>query len=177
MNTTIPTTLSAAGATARPHGKVWLIGAGPGDPELLTVKAARQLQRCTIWLVDDLVSQSILELASPKTRIIHVGKRGGCVSTSQQFILRLMTRYARQGHAVARLKGGDPFIFGRGGEEMTGLNQRGIQDEEARKIVVSGTRVSVCEDLGGPRITKKIRQQEENVNNKKVNNKDTELHT
>src|SRR3546814_549694 len=75
MNTTIPTTLSAAGANASTHGKVWLIGAGPGDPELLTVKAARQLQRCTIWLVDDLVSQSILELASPKTRIIHVGKR------------------------------------------------------------------------------------------------------
>src|SRR3546814_11366381 len=94
MNTTIPTTLSAAGANASTHGKVWLIGAGPGDPELLTVKAARQLQRCTIWLVDDLVSQSILELASPKTRIIHVGKRRGCVSTSPQFILSLMTRSA-----------------------------------------------------------------------------------
>src|SRR3546814_11488321 len=96
MNTTIPTTLSAAGANASTHGKVWQIGAGPGDPELLTVKAARQLQRCTIWLVDDLVSQSILELASPKTRIIHVGKRGGCVSTSQQFILRLMTRRSEE---------------------------------------------------------------------------------
>lgn len=129
MNNPLSSTRPPAGANTSAHGKVWLIGAGPGDPELLTVKAARQLQRCTIWLVDDLVGQPILELATPQSRVIHVGKRGGCVSTSQQFILRLMARYARQGHAVARLKGGDPFIFGRGGEEMSWLSQRGIQVE------------------------------------------------
>ncbi|NYT58501.1 uroporphyrinogen-III C-methyltransferase [Alcaligenaceae bacterium] len=120
---------SSSSVDAENRGKVWLIGAGPGDPELLTLKAARRLQSCTIWLVDDLVGSGILELATPSTRVIHVGKRGGCVSTSQQFILRLMARYARQGHAVARLKGGDPFIFGRGGEEIAWLAQRGIQVE------------------------------------------------
>jgi len=112
---------------AESGGKVWLVGAGPGDPELLTLKAARILKECTVWLVDDLVGPEILDFATAGTRIIHVGKRGGCVSTPQEFILRLMARYARHGHAVARLKGGDPFIFGRGGEEMTWLNQRGIQ--------------------------------------------------
>ncbi len=110
----------------RSSSMVWLIGAGPGDPELLTVKAVRVLKECSIWLVDDLVSQEILDLAGATTRIIKVGKRGGCPSTSQDFILRLMARYARLGHTVARLKGGDPFIFGRGGEEMEWLNQRGI---------------------------------------------------
>ncbi len=107
-------------------GKVWLVGAGPGDPELLTLKAVRILKECRIWLVDDLVGPDVLKLASGTTRIVKVGKRGGCVSTSQAFILRLMARYARQGHCVARLKGGDPFIFGRGGEEMTWLRERGI---------------------------------------------------
>src|SRR3546814_18634498 len=89
----------------------------------------RVLKECTVCLVDDLVGPDVLALAPSCTRIVKVGKRGGCVSTSQQFILRLMTRYARQGHAVARLKGGDPFIFGRGGEEMSWLTQRGIQVE------------------------------------------------
>ncbi|MFW7340673.1 uroporphyrinogen-III C-methyltransferase [Pollutimonas sp. H1-120] len=107
-------------------GKVWLVGAGPGDPELLTLKAVRILKECRIWLVDDLVGSEVLDLASDTTRIVKVGKRGGCVSTSQAFILRLMARYARQGHHVARLKGGDPFIFGRGGEEMAWLRERGI---------------------------------------------------
>jgi uroporphyrin-III C-methyltransferase len=110
-------------------GKVWLVGAGPGDPELLTVKAARVLGLCGVWLVDDLVGDGILALAAPGTRIVKVGKRGGCRSTPQDFILRLMARYARQGRAVARVKGGDPFIFGRGGEEMAWLAERGIAAE------------------------------------------------
>ncbi len=123
MNSPIP------GNRIRPSGKVWLIGAGPGDAELLTVKAARVLKECTIWLVDDLVGPDILDMAPVNTRIVNVGKRGGCASTPQQFILRLMARYARAGHAVARLKGGDPFVFGRGGEEMAWLNKRGIAVE------------------------------------------------
>ncbi|SHH73138.1 uroporphyrinogen-III C-methyltransferase [Pollutimonas bauzanensis] len=118
----------------RPAGKVWLIGAGPGDAELLTLKAARVLGECTIWLVDDLVGPGILEMAPARTRIVKVGKRGGCASTPQEFILRLMARYARAGHTVARLKGGDPFIFGRGGEEMAWLNSRGIQVESVSGI-------------------------------------------
>ncbi|NYT84569.1 uroporphyrinogen-III C-methyltransferase [Pollutimonas harenae] len=147
MSTPTLTASPTTELTKNRQGKVWLIGAGPGDPDLLTVKAARQLQRCTIWLVDDLAGQAILELASPQTRIIHVGKRGGCVSTSQQFILRLMARYARQGHAVARLKGGDPFIFGRGGEEMIWLTQRGILVEAISGITAG---LAVGSALGLP---------------------------
>src|SRR5690606_1534601 len=71
--------------SASPAGMVWLIGAGPGDPELMTVKAQRVLTTCTIWLVDDLVGPGVLALASPATQVIKVGKRGGCPSTSQSF--------------------------------------------------------------------------------------------
>jgi uroporphyrin-III C-methyltransferase len=109
------------------RGKVWLIGAGPGDPDLLTVRAVKTLATCTVWLVDDLVGPGVLELAAPGTRIVRVGKRGGCKSTPQPFILRLMLRYARQGETVARVKGGDAFIFGRGGEEWAWLAERGVQ--------------------------------------------------
>lgn len=117
-----------------PIGKVWLVGAGPGDPELLTLKAARVLRECDVWLTDDLVSPDIRALAAPGTRIIGVGKRGGCRSTPQAFILRLMARYARQGRTVARVKGGDPFVFGRGGEEMAWLQERGIAVEAVAGI-------------------------------------------
>ena len=118
-----------SGSSTASPGKVWLVGAGPGDPELLTRKAERLLRSCDVWLVDDLVGEGILALATPGTRFVHVGKRGGCRSTPQDFILRLMTRYARHGHTVARVKGGDPFIFGRGGEEMAWLAERGIAVE------------------------------------------------
>jgi len=126
---------------------VWLIGAGPGDPELMTVKAQRVLTTCTIWLVDDLVGPGVLALASPATQIIKVGKRGGCPSTSQSFILRLMARYARQGHTVARLKGGDPFIFGRGGEEMEWLKRQGIRVDSISGITAG---LAVGSALGLP---------------------------
>lgn len=131
----------------RSPGKVWLIGAGPGDPDLLTIKAARVLRTCTVWLVDDLVSPEILELADAGTRIVNVGKRGGCPSTSQSFILRLMASYANQGHTVARLKGGDPFIFGRGGEEMEWLNQQGIPVDSVSGITAG---LAVGSALGMP---------------------------
>ena len=122
------------------NGKVWLIGAGPGDAELLTLKALRVLQSCDTWLVDDLVGRDILDFARPGTRIVHVGKRGGCKSTPQAFILRLMARYARQGKTVARVKGGDPFIFGRGGEEWAWLAERGV-DVEAVGGITAGLAV------------------------------------
>lgn len=130
------TTDSPAGAPTR-RGKVWLVGAGPGDPDLLTVKAARILRQADVWLVDDLVGADIHALAAPGTRIVKVGKRGGCRSTPQDFILRLMARYARQGRSVARVKGGDPFIFGRGGEELQWLAARGI-DAEAVAGITAG---------------------------------------
>ncbi|WP_375739565.1 uroporphyrinogen-III C-methyltransferase [Pseudomonas boanensis] len=110
------------------NGKVWLVGAGPGDPELLTLKAVRALSRAEIVMIDDLVNPAVLE-HSPNARVIRVGKRGGCRSTPQAFIHRLMLRYARQGKAVVRLKGGDPCIFGRGGEEAEWLAAHGVESE------------------------------------------------
>ena len=108
------------------HGKVTLVGAGPGDPELLTVKAVKAIQAASVLLVDDQVSDEIVGLAKPGARIVHVGKRGGCKSTPQAFIQKLMIAAARDGDNVVRLKGGDPFIFGRGGEEVEQLRAAGI---------------------------------------------------
>jgi uroporphyrin-III C-methyltransferase len=110
-------------------GKVWLVGAGPGDPELLTLKAVRAIAGADVLLVDDLVNPEILAHADPVARVIHVGKRGGCRSTSQEFIERLMVAEAQAGRQVVRLKGGDPFIFGRGGEERATLMAAGIDVE------------------------------------------------
>ena len=108
----------------QPH--VTLVGAGPGDPELLTIKAFKAISNATVLLVDDLVSDAIVAFASSSTRIINVGKRGGCKSTPQAFIEKLMLQEALNGENVVRLKGGDPFIFGRGGEEVENLQQKGV---------------------------------------------------
>src|SRR5258705_3454578 len=93
---------------------VTLIGAGPGDPELMTLKAARALGEAEVILIDELVSRGCLAHARSEARIVEVGKRGGCRSTPQAFIEKLLILYARQGKNVVRLKGGDPFVFGRG---------------------------------------------------------------
>jgi uroporphyrin-III C-methyltransferase len=106
--------------------RVTLVGAGPGDPELLTLKAVKAITNATVLLVDDLVSDAIVTYASPSARIIYVGKRGGCKSTPQTFIEKLMLQEALSGENVVRLKGGDPFIFGRGGEEVEHLQQQGV---------------------------------------------------
>jgi len=108
-------------------GTVSLVGAGPGDPELLTLKAVKAISAATVLLVDDLVSDAVLAHASPRARIVHVGKRGGCKSTPQAFIEKLMVMAASEGEVVVRLKGGDPFIFGRGGEEVEALRAAGIE--------------------------------------------------
>jgi uroporphyrin-III C-methyltransferase len=105
---------------------VTLIGAGPGDPELLTVKAIKALRQATVALVDDLVHPGVLRYLRKSARVIHVGKRGGCVSTPQAFIHKLMVSEAQRGEQVVRLKGGDPFVFGRGGEEVDALREAGI---------------------------------------------------
>ncbi len=110
-------------------GKVHLVGAGPGDPELLTLKAVKAMRAADVLLVDDLVSDDVLAYANPEARIIYVGKRGGCRSTPQEFIERLMIAEARQGRTVVRLKGGDPFVFGRGGEECESLRAADIECE------------------------------------------------
>lgn len=118
MNT--PSSFDAA------NGTVTLVGAGPGDPDLLTLKAVKAIASATVLLVDDLVNDAVLAHASPSARVIHVGKRGGCASTPQAFIEKLMIQAAREGHRVVRLKGGDPFVFGRGGEEVEHLRSAGL---------------------------------------------------
>jgi len=124
-------------------GKVWLIGAGPGDPELLTLKAVRALGEAEVVMIDDLVNPAVLEHC-PQARVIRVGKRGGCRSTPQAFIHRLMLRYARQGRCVARLKGGDPCIFGRAGEEAEWLTARGVQSEIVNGITAGLAGATAC---------------------------------
>ena len=116
---------------------VHLVGAGPGDPELLTLKALRVIRAATVILVDDLVGEGVLASAldgvAPPPRIVHVGKRGGCVSTPQEFIEKLMVREALAGERVVRLKGGDPLVFGRAGEEVAALRAAGLD-----VVVVNG---------------------------------------
>ena len=123
--------------------KVWLVGAGPGDPELLTLKAVRALREADVVLIDDLVNTAVLEHC-PNARIIPVGKRGGCRSTPQAFIHRLMLRYVRQGKCVVRLKGGDPCIFGRGGEEADWLRARKVEVELVNGITAGLAGATQC---------------------------------
>jgi uroporphyrin-III C-methyltransferase len=113
---------------------IHLVGAGPGDPDLLTIKAVRAIRQATLLLVDDLVSDGVLHYARKSARIVHVGKRGGCVSTPQAFIDRLMASEAMNGERVVRLKGGDPFLFGRGGEELAHLQALGLNVEVVNGI-------------------------------------------
>ena len=124
--------------------KVWLVGAGPGDPELLTLKAVRALREADVVLIDDLVNPALLEHC-PAARLITVGKRGGCRSTPQAFIHRRMLRYARQGKCVVRLKGGDPCIFGRGGEEAAWLRQQGVEVELVNGITAGLAGATNCD--------------------------------
>lgn len=110
-------------------GKVFLVGAGPGDPELLTVRALRLLQRADVVLHDALVSAEILALVSPRARVIDIGKRRGMKLLTQQEINTLLIGYAVETETVVRLKGGDPSIFGRAGEEIEELVEAGIEFE------------------------------------------------
>jgi uroporphyrin-III C-methyltransferase len=110
-------------------GKVYLIGAGPGDPELLTLKAARLLARANVVLHDALVSREVLALISPDAEVIDVGKRSGRKLLTQDEINALMVFHAQTRETIVRLKGGDPSIFGRAGEEMESLRKAGIAHE------------------------------------------------
>lgn len=126
------------------NAKVWLVGAGPGDPELLTLKAVRALRSAEVVMIDSLVNPAVLEHC-PSAKVIAVGKRGGCRSTPQAFIHRLMLRYARQGKCVVRLKGGDPCIFGRGSEEAEWLRDRGIDVELVNGITAGLAGATQCD--------------------------------
>ncbi len=106
--------------------KVYIVGAGPGDPELITVRGAHLLERADVILYDRLVHPKLLELSRPDAIRIFVGKRCGRASITQEEINRTMIRHSRSGSRVVRLKGGDPFVFGRGGEECFALARAGI---------------------------------------------------
>jgi uroporphyrin-III C-methyltransferase len=111
------------------RGTVYLVGAGPGDPELLTVKGRRLLAEADAIVYDNLVSREVLELAGPRCELVFAGKKGGGFCHPQGETEETLVRLALEGKTVVRLKGGDPFIFGRGGEEATALRAAGIPYE------------------------------------------------
>ena len=112
-----------------PGGKVWLIGAGPGDPGLLTVKAARLIASADALVFDHLVGKGIMDLVRTDARLIYAGKEDSNHTLPQESINTLLVDLAREGLSVVRLKGGDPFIFGRGGEELETLAASGVPFE------------------------------------------------
>ncbi|XP_048131053.1 S-adenosyl-L-methionine-dependent uroporphyrinogen III methyltransferase, chloroplastic-like, partial [Rhodamnia argentea] len=108
-------------------GNVYLVGTGPGNPELLTLKAVRVIKGANLLLYDRLVSNDVLDLVGPDVRVLYVGKTAGYHSRTQDEIHELLLNFAEAGATIVRLKGGDPLVFGRGGEEMDFLQQQGIQ--------------------------------------------------
>lgn len=128
MNPTV-NTLMAHGHQRQPllAGDVWLVGAGPGEAELLTIKALRAIQQADVVVHDRLISAEIMALVQPETLRIDVGKQQGNHTLAQPRINQLLMELAHAGQRVVRLKGGDPFIFGRGGEEMDYLHQQGVR--------------------------------------------------
>ena len=102
-------------------GKVYLVGAGPGDPELITVKGVRCIQQADVILYDRLVNKELLDYAKPNVELINCGKLPNYHLLQQETINRFLVKYAQKGKTVTRLKGGDPFVFGRGGEEAEAM--------------------------------------------------------
>ena len=138
-------------------GTVYLVGAGPGDPELLTIRAARVIGKASCILHDDLVPDEILSLVARDALVCNVGKRCGHKYIEQQQIHRLMIEHARASHSVVRLKSGDPMIFGRAGEEVCALREAGIPFEvipgiTAASAAAAAAGISLTDRRGASRV-------------------------
>lgn len=138
---------AAKGLKSHGPGNVFLVGTGPGDPDLLTLKALKLMQKADLVLYDRLVSTEILELVHAGARLLYVGKTAGYHSRTQDEIHQLLLSFAEAGATVLRLKGGDPLVFGRGGEEMDFLQQQGIQVSVVPGITAAS---GIAAELGIP---------------------------
>lgn len=136
-----------SGQTAGRKGAVWLVGAGPGDPELLTLKALKALQGAEVVVHDGLVSDEILNLAPAQARRISVAKRKSRHAYPQDEINRMLVAFAQEGLRVVRLKGGDPFIFGRGGEELEACREAGVECHVVPGVTAA---LAASADAGAP---------------------------
>jgi len=138
---------AASTSTPAAPGQVFLVGTGPGDPSLLTLRAVQLMQTADVVLYDRLVSDDILQMIHPGARMVYVGKAKGMHSSKQEDIHDLLLQFAEEGATVLRLKGGDPYVFGRGGEELEYLESRGIRVWCVPGITAAA---GICAELGIP---------------------------